>query len=1005
VNQTNGSVSCANDGVKLVFGTGQAADSIVYGLDDDPKDSVDQHIRLYSVSRMTYHRGLEPRSTNTMSSIFISHSSRDNAIAQELERRLTRQGHSSVFLDLDPEKGIVGGQSWERTLYRKVRACRAVIALVTDDYIKSQWCFAEIALTRMEGKHLFALQVDPLSADTKLPSILTENQYIDLRIDPEQAYERLWRGLREVDILGVKGEWDPQEAPYLGFDAFQEKHAPLFFGREDEARTGVELLERGSPGLIITLGPSGSGKSSLVRAAIIPRLRRLKDRWLVVEPLRPGDDPFGALARALLSTFRTYAPDAAKSMESTDRLVNRLRSKSPGPAANEGASNIRPIDSEETGAEVAVGDDDRVRRLLSQLSELRDTPPSGAAETFVSFLDWTLDDLRKISKAEGASRQTTAQGGDTPLIDLANDLRRLSDREEARVVVVVDQFEELLGEVGTSEQTDEFLAFLRRSVEAPNSPIVVLGTMRSDFLGLLQRNPALQGVDYESLSLGPMSTEGMRRVIEEPAKLGAIELEAGLTDRLIHDTETPDALPLLSFTLWVLWRDFGDDRLIEISEYERLGGLHGAVVREAEALVSHRDHMALRRAFLAMVRLNEEGNFARKPVRWDSPELTPVHAQLEQFVERRLLVVRSDGPTKIVEVAHEALFRTWALLQNWLDQGRAEVLLKQQITRDATAWEDSKRDTDALWRGGRLLQARELLDRGRLDGLDNAFVAKGVRRARLRWWSGFGTAAAVFLGLGALTTYAFFAKREATAGELEAVRAQQEMSKAYEEMVVKILPKVRPKEAAPGPIFVDKTLLNVSPQLEQAGFGESMAILGGFGEGRVLAVAHEAFLSEAPGGNELFLDFGLRWLTLGTTVNKVLYTVGHCETVSESADSKYRIADEAIRDLGFTVNSIGNLAELGREDVSGVVLIVGNAWASFEDAEIHAAGTFVANGGRILLVGLEWSWNQYRQPGGFDPCQFNPYSRSRVKDAERYPMNALGEQFGIRYSPGTLDLQ
>jgi len=210
-----------------------------------------------------------------MSSIFISHSSSDNAIAQDLERRLTRQGHSSVFLDLDPEKGIVGGQSWERTLYRKIRACRAVIALITDDYLKSHWCFAEIALTRMEGKHLFALEVDPLSADAKLPSILTEKQYIDLMSGSEEAYGRLWRGLKEVDILGVKGEWDPQESPYLGFDAFQEKHAPLFFGREDEARAGVELLERGSPGLIMTLGPSGSGNSSLVRAAIIPRRRRL----------------------------------------------------------------------------------------------------------------------------------------------------------------------------------------------------------------------------------------------------------------------------------------------------------------------------------------------------------------------------------------------------------------------------------------------------------------------------------------------------------------------------------------------------------------------------------------------------------------------------------------------------------------------------------------------------------------------------------------------------------
>jgi hypothetical protein len=384
-----------------------------------------------------------------------------------------------------------------------------VIALITDDYLKSHWCFAEIALARMEGKHLFALKCDPLSADAKLPSILTEKQYIGLKNDSEAAYGRLWRGLKEVDILGVKGEWDPQESPYLGFDAFQEKHAPLFFGREDEARAGVELLERGSPGLIMTLGPSGSGKSSLVRAAIIPWLRRLEDRWLVVEPLRPGRDPFGALAEALLLTFRHYAPDAAKSIEEPDRLVAHLQSQISGRTNDAGASESGQTESGEMSVSETVGDEDRVRQLLSQLSELRETPPSGAAKSFVSFLDWTLDDLRKICEAPGRRRPLMSEGGAAPLIDLANDLRNLSGRSEAPVAVIVDQFEELLGEDAASEQADEFLTLLRRTVESADSPVVVLGTMRSDFLGLLQRNSALRGIDYESLSLWPMSSEGM----------------------------------------------------------------------------------------------------------------------------------------------------------------------------------------------------------------------------------------------------------------------------------------------------------------------------------------------------------------------------------------------------------------------------------------------------------------------------------------------------------------
>ena len=78
-----------------------------------------------------------------MSTIFISHSSQDIEIAREIERRLAMEGHHSVFLDIDPEKGIVGGRSWERTLYRKLRACRAVIALCTDHYLASHWCFAD----------------------------------------------------------------------------------------------------------------------------------------------------------------------------------------------------------------------------------------------------------------------------------------------------------------------------------------------------------------------------------------------------------------------------------------------------------------------------------------------------------------------------------------------------------------------------------------------------------------------------------------------------------------------------------------------------------------------------------------------------------------------------------------------------------------------------------------------------------------------------------------------
>ncbi len=677
---------------------------------------------------------------NLMSSIFISHSSQDNVFAQEVERRLAQQNHHSVFLDLDPEKGIVAGQSWEQTLYRKLRACRAVVVLCTDHYLRSHWCFAEIALARMEGKHILALQVDPLSPSAQLPSILTEKQFIDLRTHEEEGYRRLWRGLKELDVLGVANEWDPKEPPYLGLNAYQEKHAPLFFGREDEIRMGIELLDRGAPGLIMALGASGSGKSSLVRAGLVPRLRREPERWLVVEPFRPGRNPFTELAFSLSQAYRRYAPESAATVGDPEEIRRRLEE---GAAAvpRVGRQDDRGLDGESETSGPPAGDE-RVRRLINYLEELSQQPPTQADRRLLDFLDLSLDDLRRLCDEPAAPMTSpAAEPGSTSLVALAEHLCRVSDRRGARVPIIVDQFEELFVSGESADRNHRFLALLRASLEAPNSPVMVLGTMRSDFLGQFQQHLALRDIDFESLSLGPMPREGIRRIIEEPAKLGAIKLETGLADRLLEDTETADALPLLSFTLWVLWRDYREDGALEIREYEDLGGLDGAVAAEADAVLASASREgkedALREAFVLMARLTEEGGYARQPLRWDTEELIPVHDLLERFVERRLLMTRGDEGTRMVEVAHEAIFRSWQPLKAWLDNRRAELLLRQQLRRDALAWQEHARPTDSLWRGSRLQQAQELMQQGKLGRSDaseheEAFLLASIRQRQRR---------------------------------------------------------------------------------------------------------------------------------------------------------------------------------------------------------------------------------------------------------------------------------
>jgi hypothetical protein len=191
---------------------------------------------------------------------------------------------------------------------------------------------------------------------------------------------------------------------------------------------------------------------------------------------------------------------------------------------------------------------------------------------------------------------------------------------------VIDQFEELLGKDAPSE-ADSFLLLLRAGIEERFSPVVVLATMRSDFLGAFQQCAVLQGMEFDHLSLGPLSAESMRRLIEGPADLAGVELEVrsdgdALVERLLGDaidpstsTAAPSVLPLLAFTLRELWDRYHHDQILEIREYDVLGGLKGAVAKKADAVLervlAQGNVEKVRSAFRQMARLTEEGKYVR----------------------------------------------------------------------------------------------------------------------------------------------------------------------------------------------------------------------------------------------------------------------------------------------------------------------------------------------------------------------------------------------------------
>lgn len=909
-----------------------------------------------------------------MSTIFISHSSKDNELAKELERELKKQNHNSVFLDIDPEKGIVGGQSWEQTLYRKLRACRAVIAICTDNYLNSRWCFAEIALARMEGKPIFALKVDGLSADAKLPSILSDNQYINMQPNPEEGWQRLWNGLREMDLLGIVGEWNPNEPPYLGLSAFHEQQAPVFFGRENESRSGVELLERGSPNLIMTLGASGSGKSSLVRAGILPRLRQDPDRWLIVDPFRPGTHPYQELASVFIASFKRYAPEQVAKLGSSEQLAERLE-------LSASQDDLNSVDNQDFINDIA--DDERVQRLIEQLEELNKTPPDNAHGKFLQFLDWSVQDLKRICDNPDQGYGFNLSISSSIIVELAEELRRASGKSNARVLIVIDQFEELLSRNKSKQTMHNFLHLMRHSIEADDSPLIILGTMRSDFLGQFQHNEVLRGIDFESLSIGPMTVDGVRRVIEAPARLAAIELETGLADRLIQDTGNTTALPLLSFTLWKLWRDFRDDGKIEIKEYESLGGLDGAIASEANALIDPKQEPQIRQAFLQMVRLTDEGQYARRAVTWDSEKLKPVHSVLERFMEQRLLVIRDQGGTKIVEVAHESLFSAWQPLREWLNTYRSDLVLKKDLSRDAKTWNETKRPKDNLWRGTRLQMAKSLSKAGQLNDPEKDFVKASGRRQRLSRLLIAVSAIGAFLGM------AFFA--------ISSKFAQDESQDAYEHMietVATVAHKLLPEGSSVGTITIDESVFSVQGQTK----ADYIVARGTYGLGRIMAVAHDGALSAENAESELFIGPALAWVGLHLDDPKIIYSVGHCEVVSDGHLPDHQLPFTALAEWDYQVEAISDLTQINNYE-EPIQLVIGNAWGSFTQAELKAVQEYVKNGGGLLMTGLAWSWRENSEPGNaYNPCTFNDHPNPTKPNATDYPMNSLGKLFGITWA-------
>ncbi|MEB3155876.1 MAG: TIR domain-containing protein [Cyanobacteriota bacterium] len=247
-----------------------------------------------------------------MARVFISHSSRDAKAAAWIADWLRQSGFEAPFLDFDKHSGIPPGADWERTLYREIASSQALLILQSAHWDASKWCFVELAQARALGKPIFQLVGAPGTADSETAAprapICGDLQQLDLRVDRSAALAALARELSALALNDRGGfPWDSTRSPYPGLLAFDQEDAAIYFGRDPDIRELIEQLQvlriHGGERLLALLGASGSGKSSLLRAGVLPRLARSGNRWILAPPFRPQYEPCDALAQALALAF------------------------------------------------------------------------------------------------------------------------------------------------------------------------------------------------------------------------------------------------------------------------------------------------------------------------------------------------------------------------------------------------------------------------------------------------------------------------------------------------------------------------------------------------------------------------------------------------------------------------------------------------------------------------------------------------------------------------------
>jgi WD40 repeat protein/DNA-binding XRE family transcriptional regulator len=510
-------------------------------------------------------------------------------------------------------------------------------------------------------------------------------------------------------------------SPYRGLAAFEEQDAAFFFGREAATAQVLDRMSRqvAGTGLLMVSGVSGAGKSSLLRAGVLPRIR--------AEGLAaaPGSQCWPCLV---------FTPGRAP----LDELALRV-------------------------ALLAGTDASAVRRGL-------DTSPEGFA------LPARQAALARPPGPTGDGDGPAAEGGQPP--------------RQRRLLLVVDQFEELFTQCAEEGQRRAFITALHSAASAGDGPdlapavLVVLG-VRADFEARCADYPQLAGAVQDRYLVTAMTERQLRMAITEPAKKADSGVDDDLVEVLVAEvrgrapgTSGAGMLPLLSHALDQAWRSRAG-QVLTLADYERTGGIEGAVASSAQRAyerLTPAQQGAARQVFTRLTATSSEGvDSADRATKAEltagktAAEAEEVEAVLEAFAAERLLTFAAGT----VEISHEALLTAWPLLRDsWLADTHADRIVRTRLRATAADWARHSRDPSYLYGGTLLAAATDTAARVGADPArhpplsqteqDFLDASSHAHRRTVRRRQGFiALLMALVIGLASVAAFAFVARQDA----------------------------------------------------------------------------------------------------------------------------------------------------------------------------------------------------------------------------------------------------